>query len=135
MQAAAEIGEAVGRFDLDAQLAEPAQDPDDLAKEVFRHPLQSLHRGGGSRIDLVGLGNRVTQRGQLAFDGEKLRAQLADLLELLLQPGHQRVRLPQREDPYVLERIHQCNVHDHGQRATATGGARRRGASTTPHRF
>jgi hypothetical protein len=35
----------------------------------------------------------VAEGSELSLHGEKLRAQLADLLELLLQPRNQRIRL------------------------------------------
>src|SRR5207237_9810302 len=112
VQPAAEVGETVGGLDLDAELGQLAEDPDDLAGEGPSDTLQPLHRGGRFRIDLRGIGGGVAEGSELALDGEELRAQLADLLEALLQPRHQGIRLAQREDPYVLERIHRSNVHE-----------------------
>jgi len=70
VQPAAEVGEPVGRFDLDAELRELAEDCEDLAGEVPRDTLQPLHRGRRFRIDLGGIGRGVAEGGELALDGE-----------------------------------------------------------------
>jgi len=44
--------------------------------------------------------------GELRLHGGKLVAQLAGLVELLLQGRDQRIRLSQREEPYLRESLH-----------------------------
>src|ERR1700730_17916489 len=127
-QAAAEVDQAVGGLDLDAQLADLAQDAEQLLEQGLPPPLHRLHRRRRAFVHLQGAASgRVPGGGQLALDARERGAQRAGAHEGFLQGWHQRVGLAQREKAGGRGQLHRAQPYTPARADQAHLAAVRRG--------
>src|SRR5262249_47808277 len=107
VELAAEVDQAVGGLDLDAELGHLAQQIAQLAEDHQRAGLQPLDRLRRVGVDLdLGTLQRVARFRQLLLDVGQLIAQLARAGELLAQRVEQRVGLAQRKETGGQRNVH-----------------------------